>query len=138
MVMGLERLEDLDRVKVVQAERMAYKGLIKIDVEKLLEKYRQERAEADAKDRMEKELYLEFMEDSGVDSSQRMMKALEDFAKMDEFNELHSQFKGIMQDYKVKKDEQEIKQCEVRASVDKQVTEVNKRYDDSREQNRRE
>jgi hypothetical protein len=37
LVLHCEGLEELDRVKVVQAERLAYRGLIKIDVAKLLE-----------------------------------------------------------------------------------------------------
>ncbi len=89
IVIGLKSLEELDRIKVVVAERMAYQGLIKVDVEALLAKYRKERAEKDAKERMEKELYVEFMNDQGIESSERMMNALEDFAKMDEFNDLH-------------------------------------------------
>jgi hypothetical protein len=39
-VLHCERLEELDRIKVVAAERMAYRGLIKIDVEKLIEQYK--------------------------------------------------------------------------------------------------
>jgi hypothetical protein len=45
----MPKLEEFDRIKVVQAERMAYKGLVKVDVEKLLNGYKTERADKDAK-----------------------------------------------------------------------------------------
>lgn len=65
LVLRLNHLEELDRVKVVQAERLAYKGLIKIDVNNLLDKYKKERQENDTQDRIESELYLEKMEAMG-------------------------------------------------------------------------
>lgn len=37
---------------------------------------------------MEKDLYLDFMQDKGEESQQRMMKSLDEFAKMDEFDKL--------------------------------------------------
>ena len=37
VVSAMPRLEELDRIKVVQAERLAYKGVVKVDLEKLLE-----------------------------------------------------------------------------------------------------
>jgi len=43
IVVNLEKLEEFDRVKVIPAERLAYKGLIKLNVESLLEKFKQER-----------------------------------------------------------------------------------------------
>ena len=71
---------------------MAYKGLIKIDVEKLLDKFKQERQHIEAKEKMDRELYLEYMDDIGSASADRMLKGLEDFAKMDGFDNLHQQF----------------------------------------------
>lgn len=38
---------------------------------------------------MEQEMYLEYMDEIGVDSSQRMLKSLEEFAKIDEYKQLH-------------------------------------------------
>jgi hypothetical protein len=35
--MHLTKLEELDKVKVIQAERLAYKGLIRVDVDKIIE-----------------------------------------------------------------------------------------------------
>ncbi len=32
IVLAMPKLEELDRIKVVQAERMAYKGLVRVDV----------------------------------------------------------------------------------------------------------
>ena len=84
----MPKLEEFDRIKVVQAERMAYKGLVKVDVEKLLSGYKTERADKDAKEKMERELYLDFMQEKGLESQQRMMNSLEDFAKLDEFTSL--------------------------------------------------
>ncbi len=37
LVVHLLKLEELDRIKVIEAERLAYRGLIKIDIEKLIE-----------------------------------------------------------------------------------------------------
>jgi hypothetical protein len=37
---------------------------------------------------MERDLYLDFMEEKGQESQQRMMKSLDEFAKMDEFTQL--------------------------------------------------
>ena len=88
IVLAMPKLEELDRTKVVQAERLFYRGLIKIDIDKLLEEYRRERGESDAKDKMERDLYLEFMEDKGQESQQRMMKSLDEFAKLEEFESL--------------------------------------------------
>ena len=88
IVLAMPKLEELDRTKVVQAERLFYRGLIKIDIDKLLEEYRRERGESDAKDKMERDLYLEFMEDKGQESQQRMMNSLDEFAKLDEFESL--------------------------------------------------
>ena len=68
MVLHLPKLQELDRVKVVEAERLTYRGLIKIDVVKLIEGYRIERQDMDAKERMERDLYLDFMQDKGEES----------------------------------------------------------------------
>lgn len=105
IVLHASQLEVLDRVKVVQAEKLAYKGLIRIDVDKMVEQYRLERQEADAKERMEKDLYLDFMETKGLESRDRMMKQLDDFSKMEEFDKLQGQFTRILKDQKSKEDE---------------------------------
>lgn len=68
IVLAMSKLEELDRIKVVQAERLSYRGVIKVDVEKLLDQYRRERAEKDAKEKMERDLYLDFMQEKGLES----------------------------------------------------------------------
>ena len=109
LVLRLDILEELDKIKVVQAERLSYKGLINVNVETLISKYKNERQMLDAKDRMETELYLEYMTEMGISSADRMMKSLDEFAKMDEFTQLHNQFEGMMKGIKEKVDEQETK-----------------------------
>ena len=79
---------------------MAYRGLVKVDVERLLEGYRRERSEQDAKDKVERELYLEYMMDKGQESQDRMMKSLEEFARLDEFETLKTQFTDILAEHK--------------------------------------
>jgi len=37
-------------------------------------------------------MYLEYMDEIGVESSERMLKSLEEFSKIDEFKLLHKQF----------------------------------------------
>ena len=131
----MPKLEELDRLKVVQAERLFYRGLIKLDLDKLLEQYRRERGEADAKDKMERDLYLDFMEDKGQESQQRMMKSLDEFAKMDEFESLKAQFTDIMHEHKQQKDLLETKAGYQTKEIDTRVTEVMDRY--SRQSTRR-
>ena len=94
------KLEELDRIKVIEAERLAYRGLIRIDVDKLLESYRVERQDRDAKDRMERDLYLDFMQEKGEESQARMMKSLDEFSKMEEFESMQKQMTGILAEHK--------------------------------------
>lgn len=98
---------------------MAYRGIIKIDVPALLEKYRIERQDKDAKDRMERDLYLDFMADKGEEAQTRMMKSLDEFAKMDEFKSLHKQFTGILSEHKERREEQETKSEATKAAIDR-------------------
>ena len=66
VVTGLPSLEELDKLKVLPSERLTYQGLIKnVNVEELLAKLQKERKEEDARDKMEKELYVEYMESIG-------------------------------------------------------------------------
>ena len=100
IVLHLPKLEELDRIKVIEAERLAYKGLIKIDVVKLVEQFRMQRQEQDAKEKMERELYLDFMLEKGLESQARMMKSLDEFAKMDEFDSLKTQLTDMLSEHK--------------------------------------
>lgn len=42
------------------------------------------------------------MDEIGVESSERMLKSLEEFSKIDEFKLLHKQFQDIMNTHKEK------------------------------------
>ena len=128
VVLHMPRLEELDRVKVIEAERLAYRGLIKIDVDKMLEQYRVERQDHDAKERMERDLYLDFMQDKGMLSSDRMIKSLDEFSNMEEFDKLHKQFAGMMSDHKAHRELQENQALITKAEVSRQVSEVMQRY----------
>ncbi len=59
----------------------------------MLDKYRKEKVEKEARERMEQEMYAEYMSEMGVESSDRMLRSLEEFAKLEEFNDLHKQFR---------------------------------------------
>ena len=99
-----------------------------MDVDALLDKYKIERQEKDAKERMEMELYCEYMEEMGVESAARMMKSLDEFAKIEEFTELHKMFEDVMEKaYEAKKENGE-SHLKLRKEIDKQVTEVNEKY----------
>lgn len=104
VVVHLNLLEEFDRIKVIQAERLHYRGLIRIDVGALIEKYRLERKEKDMKAKIEKEMYLDYMEEMGVSSSDRMIKSLNEFGKIDEFIDLHKSFKNIIDSHTEKSD----------------------------------
>jgi hypothetical protein len=49
---------------------------------------------------MERELYLEFMQDKGEESQARMMKSLDEFAKLDEFSSLKDKFTQVLSEHK--------------------------------------
>lgn len=102
----------------------------------MLEQYRVERADKDAKEKMERELYLDFMQEKGLESQQRMMKSLDEFAKLDEFTQLKKQFTDLLSEHKTQKEmllsSQQMKTKEIDARVD----EVNERY--SRQTSRKE
>ena len=128
LVLRLQQLEELDRIKVIEAERLAYKGLIKIDVEKLLDKFKQERQHIEAKEKMDRELYLEYMDDIGSASADRMLKGLEDFAKMDGFDNLHQQFQDIIKTHHDQKQALFEEQAIVQRDIEKQRSEMTSRY----------
>jgi hypothetical protein len=59
-------------------------------------KFAKEKQEEEAKEKMEKELYLDYMESIGVESSDRMQKSLSEFAELKEFDELQKRFSEII------------------------------------------
>ncbi len=96
IVLRLPVLEELDRIKVVPAERMSYQGVIKnVDVKKLLEDFEKQREEDDARDKMEVEIYREMREEKGekVDINQK----LEEFGELNEFKMLKDEVNHIME-----------------------------------------
>jgi hypothetical protein len=54
---------------------------------------------------MERDLYLDFMQEKGLESQTRMMKSLEEFAKLEEFEVLKNKFTKIMSEHKEKREE---------------------------------
>jgi hypothetical protein len=71
-VVGLQWLTEMDKIKVVAAERMVYLGLMpasRFNIKEKLEEFKREKKEADAKEKMEFELYVEMMDERGVTSS---------------------------------------------------------------------
>ena len=53
---------------------------------------------------MERELYLDFMQEKGEEAQARVMRSLEDFAKLDEFDSLKKQFTNILAEHQQQKD----------------------------------
>lgn len=109
IVISCPDLIDLDKIRVVQAERFFYLGLLpksqKFNLEESLEKLKREQYEKEAKERMEFELYVEMMEEKGVSQHERLTKNLEDYAKLkttDGTGLLQSTFDKILMDMKAK------------------------------------
>ena len=67
-------------------------------------------------------MFIEYMNEKGVDSSERLMNSLEAFAKLDEFDELEQQFKKIMFHAKEMQKEDEKSRQDVRDQVEKEVS----------------
>lgn len=128
LVLRLDNLEELDKIKVIQAERLTYRGLLRVDIQKLLDKFRDERQESDAKERMELELYIEYMEGLGMESTERMRKSLDEFAKLDEFMELKKKFVKIIGDAKEQFEEGSQNRAELKLKVEQEVTKVMNKY----------
>lgn len=87
IIIALDDLVELDKIKVVQAERLCYKGLLPHmngrRVEEMLERFKNERDEIEAKEKMEFELYVEMMDEKGVTQKERINKNLDAYANMD-------------------------------------------------------
>ncbi len=62
----------MDKVKVVAAERMVYMGLMpasRFNVKEKLEEFKRAKQEEEARQKMEFELYVEMMDERGVQAS---------------------------------------------------------------------
>jgi|LauGreDrversion4_2_1035121.scaffolds.fasta_scaffold1402125_1 hypothetical protein len=77
---------------------------------------------------MERELYLDFMQEKGLESQQRMMNSLEDFAKLDEFTSLKKQFTDMLSEHKQQRELLESQQMKKTKEIDDRVGEVMTRY----------
>ena len=84
-VLALDFLTEIDKIKVIQAERLFYKGLLppqlKFSVEKKIEQFKLERMEEEAKEKLESDLYREMMEDKGIAVTERINKNLDEFTE---------------------------------------------------------
>lgn len=100
LVVALDDLCELDKLKVIQAERLFYRGLLpkhlRFSVQAKLDQFKRERMEEEAKEKMEWELYSEMMDDQGVSQSTRIKKELDAYEKMDDEEKMHSQFENII------------------------------------------
>lgn len=100
IVVALDDLCELDKIKVIQAERLHYKGLLppqlKFQVQEKLERFRQERMEEEAREKLEYDLYAEMMDERGVKQQERIRKELEAYENMDDESKMHSQFENII------------------------------------------
>lgn len=69
-VITLDDLIEMDKIKVIQAERLCYKGLLpytsRKKVDEMLERFKQEREEEVAREKMEFDLYIEMNDDKGI------------------------------------------------------------------------
>lgn len=80
-VVALDDLCELDKIKVIQAERLFYKGLLpkhlKFSIEEKLEQFKRERREEEAREKMEYDLYSEMMDEQGISQKTRISKELD-------------------------------------------------------------
>lgn len=107
IVVQLEYLTELDKIKVVAAERLVYRGLLpaaqRIKVNEMLEEFKRERQEQDAREKMESDLYIEMMEEQGVTQHDRINKSLDQYQALGHDSEhLGRSFLNILDEMKVK------------------------------------
>ena len=98
-VVGLQWLTEMDKIKVVAAERLVYLGLMpasRFNIKEKLEEFKREKKEAEAKERMEFELYVEMHDERGITSSQRITENLQKYAALDGEEKLQAQFGEMM------------------------------------------
>lgn len=81
IVVALEYLTELDKIKVIAAERLIYRGLLPqtqfLRVNQMIEQFKRERQEQEAREKMEFDLYVEMMEEQGISQSDRIHKSLD-------------------------------------------------------------
>ena len=79
-------------------------------------------------EKMEREMFLEYMNEKGQDSQQRLLESLEQFAKLDEFDDLQKQFTQIMINAKENQKKEKQHRGELVEKIDKEVDKVMKKY----------
>ena len=79
-------------------------------------------------EKMEREMFLEYMNEKGQDSQQRLLESLEQFAKFDEFDDLQKQFTQIMINAKENQKKEKQHRGELVEKIDKEVDKVMKKY----------
>ena len=99
-VLSLSYLTELDKIKVIEAERLYYRGLLppqlKFSVEKKIAQFKEERREEEAKEKLEAELYREMMEDKGVSVTERIGNNLDVLQKEADKSAIGHLFKGVI------------------------------------------
>jgi hypothetical protein len=85
---------------------------------------------------MERSLYLDFMEDKGLESQERMMKSLDEFAKLEEFDQLKRQISGVLKEHQDQRDQQQAKSEQEKMEIERKVSQVMDRYNTSRSSRR--
>lgn len=99
-VLALNFLTELDKIKVIEAERLYYRGLLppqlKFSVEKKIAQFKEERLEEEAKEKLESELYREMMEDKGVSITERIGNNLDVFQKEVDKSAIGHLVKGVI------------------------------------------
>jgi hypothetical protein len=106
-VLALKFLTELDKVKVIEAERLFYRGLLppqlKFSVEKKIAQFKAERLEEEAKEKLEDDLYREMMEDKGVTVTERISNNLDVFEKDTEKSAIGHLVGGVIKRMKDKR-----------------------------------
>lgn len=96
-VEALPELQELDKIKVLAAERLSYQGLLpKVKIDKLLTDLMEERAKSDATRRLEFELKLEMQEKEHKSAKEQLASSLDEFAQLDEFDALDQAVSGML------------------------------------------
>ena len=109
-VMGLPNLETFDEIDVLQAEKLAHKGVLpKVarDLPGYLDELIKKAGLKAATEKLDNKLALEMKRQQGIDSQASVMQSLDDLGRMDEFNDLNDQFKPILEKVKMKQEEYE-------------------------------
>lgn len=140
-VVALDMLLEMDRIKCVMEERMIYRGLLPgkgmARVEQLLTKYRKERQEQEARERMEFDLYVEMMEDQGVSQRERIEKRLEQFGDISLENGLFSNFEHILNRMKGMQQAQIVAHKDRFKMIEEQFQNVLKKYPGAKNRKRK-